>query len=84
MMAYVLSEYLLRWFKQHPKNHRTDQQGTRIVCPTAQKFGHPATTLQARPSHITKCPFCQSRLGHVQPILDDQDHTGEYQWPTAA
>lgn len=82
-MAYVMSQHLVEWFARHPKDHRTDQQGTRIICPTKQKFGHPAAELQARPSHITKCPFCQTHLGHVQPIID-QDHQGEWQWQTVA
>ena len=84
MMAYVWTEHVVVWFKRHPGRHRTDQQGQRIVCPTEQPLGYPASALGTRPSHFTKCPFCNSHLGHAELILDDPGHNKEWQWSTAA
>ncbi len=81
-MAFVLSEYIESWFKNHPGHHRTDQQGNRIVCPIQHRSGYPAEPLHDRPSKTSRCTICHAHLGHAQLIID-RDHPGEYQWPNA-
>lgn len=82
MFYYILTDHVIRWIRAHPGWHRTDQQGSRIVCPQVQKIGFLAALLPDRPSHITKCPICKLQLGHVESIPNTRDDQGEYRWPT--
>lgn len=82
MFYCILTEHIIRWIKTHPGWHRTDQQGHRIICPQERVVGYLVAELHDRPNHITKCPICKARLGHVEAIPDNQNDKGEYRWPT--
>lgn len=82
-MIFVLTDHVVNWLRMHPKWHRTDQQGQRIVCPFVKPGAFLAEVLHERPSHVGKCPLCKMHLGHVEQILDDRDHPGEFRWPVA-
>lgn len=76
-MAYIVVD---------PKVHRTDQRGTRIICPIKQKGNvYRVEPLDHKATRTFVCPICRAALDAPVQMLDARRRpTGEFQWRITA